>query len=109
MKIPKVKISYYYKDNTPVYVRYGIGRDGYYFFEVITKMRHGASFLFSTNFDYKFKWKRYLKYLNKLDVETRVKKVKKVLHKIYQEIDINDIPYGGTYKFNVKTLFKKIT
>lgn len=107
MKIPKVKISYFYKDGTPVYIRYGINREGYYFFEVITKVRHGASYLFDCNWDDSHDWKKYIKYLNTLNVEARLKKVKKVIKKIENTIDKNNIPYAGKYKFKVKTLFVK--
>jgi hypothetical protein len=108
MKIPQIKVHYYYKDGTPVFIRYGIGRDGYYFFEVITKMRHGASYLFTNKFDNKTKWDKYIKYLNTLDVETRIKKVKKVVKRIEKHLDGRDIPIGGIYKFKVKTLFVKL-
>lgn len=108
MKIPKIQIHYYHQDGTPVFIRYGIDREGYYFFQVITKVRHGASFLFCTNFVNRKEWRKYIKYLNTLDVETRLKKVKKVVAKIEKVIEKREIPYGGIYKFKVKTLFVKI-
>ena len=104
MKIPKIKIHYYYQDpKPPIQVRYGIDRDGLYFFEIFNPIRHGGSWAFQS-IQHK-NWVEYSKYLDTLDVRTRLKKVKHIVNLLLSKTSSMGIPILGVLKFKSQTLF----
>ena len=98
MKIPLFIIAPTYVESPPVAIRYGIHYNGDYFFEVIVRYSiQGVAYQYSSHMDNKKKWLRFNEYLRTLDVEKRVKIVRKIIKRI-----------DGVYKFKTSNLFKKV-
>lgn len=107
MKIPHIKLHFYYSTPRVVNIRYGKGYDGVWFFEVVILFQHGCSYLFSSN--HEPEWTKFCKGLNKFNIAKRLRVVRKVIKSIKYKMQENpDIVKGVTYKFKPKTLYKEL-
>ena len=97
--------------NCVKYIRFGIGWDGFWFWEVITKYRGetGIGFAFSTNFgEDRETWQQYNEYLFTLPEVDRKRKVLNIVRKLEKLLIRGPHTYGGIYKFDTKRLFTLI-
>ena len=108
MKIPLFNIDPTYPNNPPAAIRYGIGYDGNYFFQVVTRYSiQGVAFNYCSHMRDIEKWKKFTQYLNGLDVEKRVKLINRVVTRMLRQLYRLDYKIDGVYKFKHGNLFNK--
>ena len=109
MKIPLFIIDPTYVESPPVAIRYGIHYNGDYFFEVIVRYSiQGVAYQYSSHMDNKKKWLRFNEYLRTLDVEKRVKIVRRIIKRFLKQLRNRGERIDGVYKFKTSNLFKKV-
>ncbi|MFW5873026.1 MAG: hypothetical protein ACOCVN_03470 [bacterium] len=105
MRIPKYRINYHYIDQTPLRIRFGKGRDGVYFFEIVTRLDGGIGYAFSSSLHGGEKWAEFMLYITALPRPERMKVIRRVLTHMQRMIKRTGAPYGGCEKFTIKRLF----